>query len=89
LLSDTPSQPRAKLQLRDHSSAMFVARSFLTSQKFERMSKYMPDFQFMDVTIVEKCLNYNITFEDIFKICTPTEDFDAKFAGKNSMQMHI
>jgi hypothetical protein len=83
LLSDPNSQPQAMKKLRNHSSAMFVAKCFMEKQTLDNMLKYMPDLQLINEAFVENLLNFGLICEVISRYSTrkQTSDLIAKFAG--------
>jgi hypothetical protein len=79
LLSDSHSQSRAKLQLRDHSSATFVEKFSLENKAFENTFKFMPNFHFMNAAFVENLSNLNLLLTIISTDSIQTSDSSAEF----------
>jgi hypothetical protein len=84
LLSDSHSQPRAKINLGDHSNATLAENFLLEKEIFESMFKVMPNLHFMNATFVENFLSLNQFLTIILSgsIQTQISDTSVEFAGK-------
>jgi hypothetical protein len=68
LLSDSHSQPRAKINLKDHSSATFAEKFFLEKLTFDHMFRCIARQNLLSVTFAEKKLSQRL-ISVVFKLC--------------------